>query len=183
VTQNGAAPVLSVSKNNLLIEGSANSTDTFNIISNTSWKAKSNQPWLTVNVTSGSDSAMIVATATENTTGGERLASIAVSANGVSTQYVVIHQLAPVINAENEISPGKIMIYPNPVKGVLNISGIDPLECNNRIEISDNAGKILVALIQKNVSTVQINMTEYPSGFYIIRIHSGNEISQFKVIK
>jgi hypothetical protein len=183
VTQNGAPPVLSVSETNMIFQAAANSTDTFKIVSNTLWNLKSNQPWLTLDISSGSDTAMIIATANENTTGKERAASIAVSANRLSTIYISVHQVAQIINSEDEISKDKLVVYPNPVEGILNISGINFLQSKTTIEISDNAGNILNVLHPEKESALTIEMTDYPSGLYLVRIQSGNINKEFKVIK
>ena len=176
--------LLNVSKNNLIFEASANSTDTFNIVSNINWNVKSNQPWLTVNMTSGSDSAMIIATASENSTGQQRSASIVVSGNRVLSEYILVNQAASIPDTKNDISSSdKIKVYPNPTTGLLEISGINPFESEDRIEVSNYLGSVVLSMNQKYAAIVQIDLSDFPSGLYLISIYSGNEIRQFKIIK
>jgi hypothetical protein len=184
VTQIGAAAVLAVSKKNLIIEASANSTDTFYIVSNTTWEVKSNQPWLTVNKTSGSDSAMIIASASENSTGNQRSATITVTGNRISTEYILINQAASVASSKDEISSSdKIGVYPNPTTGLIEVSGINPFESENRIEVYNYLGSLVLLMNSGELPTVRIDLTDYPSGLYLINILSGNKSQQVKVLK
>lgn len=184
VTQNGAAPVLEVSTKTLTFEASANSTNTFNIVSNINWMIKSNQPWLTVDMSSGSDSAMVTATASANSTGKSRLATIVVSGNSVLPEYISINQVASISTSYNVTSPSdKIIVYPNPTSGLLYISCIKPYENESRIEVSNYLGQVVLIINRKNAPTLQIDLSTYPSGLYTISLYSGNEVYQSKVIK
>lgn len=51
-------------------------TLTFDLISNVDWTITNNLPWLTLDVSAGSGSTTVTATATENTTGAERIGRI-----------------------------------------------------------------------------------------------------------
>ena len=184
VTQNGAAPVLKVSPKALTFEASANSTDTFNIVSNINWMIKSNQSWIAVNMASGSDSAVVIATAAANSTGKPRLATIIVSGNSVLPEYISINQVASIATSNNATAPsGKIIVYPNPTSGLLEISCIKPYENESRIEVSNYLGQVVLIKNQKNAPTMQVDLTNYPSGLYLISLYSGNECYQSKVIK
>lgn len=84
--------MLSVSPSAVNLAAAANSTATFNIVSNTSWTVTGNQPWLTANPTSGSNNAAITLTAQQNTGTSARAASITVSGTGVASQTVTATQ-------------------------------------------------------------------------------------------
>jgi hypothetical protein len=65
---------------------------TFNISSNTSWTVTDDADWLTISPSDGISNGMITATFTANTLPAIRTATITVSANGVSDQYVTLVQ-------------------------------------------------------------------------------------------
>ncbi len=95
----GNLPFLTVSADTLTIEAAASSTTTFDISSNVSWTAESNQSWLTVNSSSGSDDETITLTATANPTTSPRTATVTVSENRVPPQTIIVIQdsAAPVL--------------------------------------------------------------------------------------
>jgi hypothetical protein len=73
------------------VQSEAGST-TFNISSNTSWIVTDDADWLTLSPASGISNGLITATFTANTIPAIRTATITVSANGVSDQYVTLVQ-------------------------------------------------------------------------------------------
>lgn len=83
---------LAVSTNTLTIAATADTTNTFDITSNTAWTAVSDQDWLTVSSGSGSGDATITVTATENLAPEARTANVTVTADGVADQIIVITQ-------------------------------------------------------------------------------------------
>ncbi len=54
-------------------------TATFQVIANVDWEITTDLPWLSFDITSGSGSKTITATAVENTTGGERTGTITIN--------------------------------------------------------------------------------------------------------
>jgi hypothetical protein len=85
-------PFLLISSDSLSIAALQNSTNSFEILSNTNWNAMSNQPWLTISTHSGSSNASITVTAQTNPAITARTAKISVSATGVATQTISITQ-------------------------------------------------------------------------------------------
>jgi hypothetical protein len=83
---------LSVSPTSLNVAAAAGSTGTFNITSNVSWTVSSNQTWLTVSPTSGSNNATVTVTAQQNSGSSSRQATVTVSGSGVSSQTVTVSQ-------------------------------------------------------------------------------------------
>ena len=77
------APILSVSPTWIIVAAEADSTSTFNISSSTSWTVSSDQTWLTVSPTSGSNNGTVTVTAQQNTDPSTRTAMVTVSAPGV----------------------------------------------------------------------------------------------------
>lgn len=84
--------ILSVSPTALTVGAAANSMGTFTITSNTSWTAASNQTWLTVNPTAGSNNGTVTVTAQQNTSTSARTAAVTVSATGAPSQTVTVTQ-------------------------------------------------------------------------------------------
>lgn len=82
---------------------------------------------------------------------------------------------------EEEIGSQEIRIYPNPTKGMIRID-LPPL--NNQeatIQIHDAQGKQIIR--QVVLGSANINLFDYPSGFYIMIIRIGQEKKEWKIIK
>lgn len=90
VTQDGATPSLLVTPSNIDVPATAGST-MYTVTSNTSWTVTSNQSWCTA-TSSGNGNGNITATFQANPTTETRIASITVSANGVTPQVVTLTQ-------------------------------------------------------------------------------------------
>jgi len=87
------APTLTVSPTTLSISAAANSKATFNITSNISWTVSSNQSWLTLSGSSGSNNGSITVTAAANASSSSRIATITISGIGVTPQTIAVTQL------------------------------------------------------------------------------------------
>jgi len=72
--------------------GAEAGTTTFTISSNTDWTIDDDSDWLTVNPSSGTGDATIIATYTENTLTAQRVGTITISGTEVSSQQVTITQ-------------------------------------------------------------------------------------------
>jgi hypothetical protein len=83
---------LAVTPSAVNLAAAANSSDTFDITSNTSWTVTDNQSWLTVSPTSGSNNGTVTVTAQENTSASARTATVTVSATGVPSRTVTVTQ-------------------------------------------------------------------------------------------
>ena len=68
-----------------------------------------------------------------------------------------------------------IQIFPNPAKDLFFIRG----ENISEIEILNLAG----ILVFKNSSTTRIDMTNFKSGIYLVRIKQGNQTVVKKLVK
>lgn len=74
--------------------------------------------------------------------------------------------------------PLTVRIYPNPVTDYLSIESVTPLQS---VELIDYVGRPLQHFTQ--VTSQSIEMYNYPSGMYILRLRSGNQTKTFKIIK
>ena len=90
VTQEGAAPILSVNPMNINVNVPAGDT-AFSVISNTTWAAVTDAAWCTVTL-AGSMNGKITATYQENTVITSRICTVTVTSPGVAPQTVTITQ-------------------------------------------------------------------------------------------
>lgn len=177
ITQNAAPAVLSVSKNELVLETDQNSTDTFNISSNIVWSIYCDQNWLQISQTSGSNYASVVVTALTSTS-FYRTAKVTIA--GMAYKTIIVSQKAGPTGI-NEISGKEILLYPLPVKNVLNIS-YPGLNSPSRISISNLLGtEMYSSTMEKDM---EIDMSTFAPGLYIVRIMNQNKcILTKKIIK
>jgi endoglucanase Acf2 len=89
-----ANPNLTVSATTLTVPMVALATKTFDITSNVSWTASSNQNWLTVSDLSGFGNTTVTVTAQENTTTAARAATVTIVGLGVATKTITVTQEA-----------------------------------------------------------------------------------------
>ncbi|WP_245593081.1 T9SS type A sorting domain-containing protein [Crocinitomix catalasitica] len=74
----------------------------------------------------------------------------------------------------------KIVVYPNPTNSIINI-GCEQL---NKIHIFDTKGTlILVKENTKGTKIMQVDLSSYPAGNYIIEAETSNEIFTEKIVK
>lgn len=98
------APVIfSVSADTLLISAFANSTESFDIESNTAWNVSADQEWLTIDKSAGSDTEKIIIKATANPFISARTAKITISGNDFEskTLFVVQEPGQPMLSVSN----------------------------------------------------------------------------------
>lgn len=84
---------------------------------------------------------------------------------------------------EEQLGERKITVYPNPTKGMLGveITGSDQSDAI-RIEVFSAQG----TLLQRKTAETGVNpiqMTNYPAGWYILRVQAGEKLTEFKIIK
>jgi hypothetical protein len=90
----GSGPALSVSTTSVNVGSAANSTGTISVTSNVNWSVSSNQSWLSVNPTSGSNDGTVTVTAQQNTATSTRQATVTISATGVTSKTITVTQAA-----------------------------------------------------------------------------------------
>jgi len=75
------------------------------------------------------------------------------------------------------------MVYPNPVTTVVNIQSFDYQEDEITIKITDIAGKTL--FLQQTViyDNLQIDLSNFPAGLYLMTLSSLQNIHTFKIVK
>ncbi len=178
VTQAASPATLSVSTTTLNVFAPANSTATFDIISNISWNVSSNQPWLTVSNTSGSDSATITVTALANTNSSSRVATVTISGSGLS-KNVTITQAAGSTGIM-EISESEIQIYPIPAIDKMYISFSKTLSRTSVYVFSITGEPVYFSKIDNSIT--EIDMSKFASGIYFIKIVTKDDVVLIKKI-
>jgi len=175
ITQTGS-PLLSVSSDSLVIGALANSTCSLKITSLPDWSASSDQTWLTVSSNSGIGDATIILTAAANPGTASRTATITVTGIGVATHTITVTQNG-ITTGLSTISEKEFVIYPNPASTVLCFNSKAE---NVKISIFDLNGKLV---LNKQMNSNQINISDLPKGFYAIRIENSRGIVTKKFVK
>jgi hypothetical protein len=124
LTQSGTAIILLVSPDNQNVSNTSGTTH-FTVTSNSGWTVQSNAGWCTV-TPSGSGNGTIIATYSENEVTESRVATITVSAVGVSDQSVTVLQFGapPVL----QVSPPGQQVPPE--SGTANFTVISNTDWN-----------------------------------------------------
>lgn len=89
----------------------------FEVISNLAWNITENLSWLSLNITSGSETSIVTATVDENTSGAERTGTITINevagGNGLSTNLAIVQT--------NSFVPNEIQIVGTTSEGTQDI--------------------------------------------------------------
>ena len=79
----------------------------------------------------------------------------------------------------SDINKAEFTYYPNPVKDVLNIAGKSDV---SKVEIFELSGKKILSQNAK-AKNVQLNLSTFASGLYILKVTSDTTTETFKIIK
>ncbi len=165
---------LSVSTSTLNVASTAGTT-TFNITSNVAWTVVSNETWISVSKSSGSNNATITLTTTANTSTTTRTATITVSGTGVANKTLTVSQAGKTTTVkETEIS--KISIYPNPSTGIVNLKNTNGIVS---VRIFDLNGR---NVFTTNVSDNQVDLSNLKDGLYIMNVESEKASKYLKLV-
>lgn len=167
--------VFTVSTNALTIASSDNSTNTFDITANVSWKVSSDQAWLSVSSDYGTDNATITLTTMGNETLVERSAIVTVSGNGVSPQTITVTQDAGVTGIK-EKGEKNLKIFPNPVKSILTLNNTNH---DAIVSIYDVCGNLLINETAKE----KIDVSNLTKGVYFIKVTDQKTTKTNKFVK
>jgi len=160
--------MIAVSSDSLNID----STATFTISSNTSWNVAIDESWLTSNIDSGLYNSAITLTASNNNLDSSRTAIITISGIDVDSKTVTVIQAPLGTEISNEINQD-IYIYPTLVKDKLYIA-CQKLQNPSRFTIYSSNG---MPMYKANItnSITEVDMSNYPSGLYFVKIITSNE--------
>ncbi len=83
-----------------------------------------------------------------------------------------------------DLSASGISIYPNPTSGKFNLTVSNELVSVKNIEITDITGKIIINYqFAIDNSQFDINLSDFESGIYLIKIQTDKEVFTTKIIK
>ena len=185
VTQDASSAILTVSTNALTIGAPANSTNTFNIVSNTAWTTSSNQTWLTLSNNLGSNNALITLTATANPGTTPRTATVTISANGVASQIIIVTQLGSSTNEIIELNQNSFSVFPNPATSIINIQFNNETLINHSIEVINSLGELQnIDYVSQN-DRIILSIGDLSNGVYFINVINNidNSINRMKFLK
>ena len=82
---------------------------------------------------------------------------------------------------EDQVGLQETLIYPNPTKGLLRIDFPSLVSQEAAIRVHDAQGKLIIQ--QSASGSNQVDLSAYPSGYYIMIIRIGQEKKEWKIIK
>jgi ligand-binding sensor domain-containing protein len=154
---------------------------TTNIISNVKWNIITEQSWLTISPSSGSNNATVTVTASANNTDSIRMGILLVFSNKETPDTIIVNQDASITYVSN-ITLSNIIIYPIPVNKRFFISSSGQSYIKNLALYSLDGVQIYNSTINRNIT--EVNMCKYPSGLYLMKVAtSDNKIVINKIIK
>ena len=74
-------------------------------------------------------------------------------------------------------------VYPNPVTSTINIKSIDNQTDKLTVELQDIAGRTLMTQQFDNIDNIQIDLSKFPIGPYLIKLSSEHGIQIHKIVK
>ena len=179
VTQSGITPTLLVTPQIQNVTYPAGTTN-FTVASNSSWTAVCPETWCTV-TPSGTGNGTITATYAVNTSTSPRQAVVTVSVSGITPVNVTVSQGGSTVGIP-EIQAGDLMVYPNPNKGVFNISALDHSILDMNLIITDIQGREIKSIVCKGKDLYSIDLSGQAKGSYLLRITIGNSTFIRKII-
>jgi hypothetical protein len=88
-------------------------------------------------------------------------------------------KIGPLINSVEDISAEKIMVYPNPGTGLINISSPDLTDKPFKFSVFNSAG-IMVMNDVTSTGHSAINISTLPEGVYFIKLDTGKKVITIK---
>jgi len=80
--------------------------------------------------------------------------------------------------------PNKIIIYPNPTTGQLEISVDQSIGSDYKIEVYNNLGGLMQTIIKNSINNnFSLDLTDYPGGLYLIKLSNKENFYLSKIIK
>jgi endonuclease I len=74
-------------------------------------------------------------------------------------------------------------VYPNPTTSSINIQSVDFQANDITVEIHDIAGRTLLSQTSDHTYNLQIDVSSFPDGLYLMKISSAKKIYTYKIVK
>ena len=84
---------------------------------------------------------------------------------------------------EDQLGERKITVYPNPTRGSLAVEITGGDQKDQMILSVFSSQGIQLQNIKATAITTPVNISAYPSGWYILRVQAGEKMTEFKIIK
>lgn len=179
VIQLGSTPLLSVSRDSILLSSDSGDVVSFNLSSNlTSWNISKKANWYEVSPVVGSFTQQIeVKSIDSNNTKKIRVDSVMISAPPHAAVYVKIKQdtLITVGLADYDLA-NSLKVYPNPAREVLSVE-ISRIEDINQLEINfyNTVGKKIQVAGSRIGNKLLFDISSLSGGFYILELSDGKQ--------
>ena len=111
---------------------------------------------------------------------GNRISRKIVELN--NPNYAKQHVETPV-PVEEQLGERKITVYPNPTRGALAVEITGGDQKDQMILSVFSSQGIQLQNIKATAITTPVNISAYPSGWYILRVQAGEKMTEFKIIK
>ena len=164
--------------NTLFVDFAQGSETIFSFTSNTDWTVTSDQEWLTVSSNSGTGNGTLIFTASANTTGEARTATVTITflnSKAPSITLTIIQEAEATGIAD--LLKKETLVYPNPANNYLYLNSDAP---DALISIYDSKGKLILS---KQVNAGEINISNLRNGIYTIKMSSKTGIKTQKFVK
>jgi len=171
--------VLTVLPVNQDVNANAGNTS-FAVTSNSEWNAESDVIWCTVTST-GTGNGTIIADYTENPDYVQRIANITVTVSGLTPLVVTVTQAASTVST-NDLTSDGIRIFPNPTKGIFEITTGKLNQQTLEVIILDYTGKVILTKNCSGRKTYSFDLSNTPKGCYFVKIKSENELLIRKLV-
>ncbi len=169
---------LSLNIDTLTVTSSGNPNNIIQVTSNTNWTVNSNQSWVSVSPTSGSQNGTFNVNVTSNS-GTQRSAIITVTAGTVS-KSIVVNQSG--ITGLSDLELIGVKIYPNPASEILYLD-FNLQHAEGWIKIIDITGKeVMKEKVSKNVQGMELDLTNVERGVLFMIIEIDNTICRSRII-
>jgi hypothetical protein len=158
--------ILNPIPNMLFVNASDGSKTSFDLVTNTSWTAVSDQDWLTVSSASGSGNTTLSFTATENTSGAARVAIVTITFDGKKSSGIKITIIQAVSTVGlDDLTLNRLILYPNPAHDFIYLPAA---QSKSLVFVYDQHGRLLlkfenpgnridISSLQQGVYTMQIS--------------------------
>ncbi len=176
VTQAGAETVLVVEPLNQNVSFQAGTTS-FAILSNTSWAVTTSDLWVT-STADGSGNGAIVVEYEENTSPDFRIANLLISA-GSENQLITITQEGAVSTNSNKLTG--ISVYPNPSKGIINISS-DQIVKTTQLRLYDLKGNVLISNEITDLANYKLDASNLARGTYMLKLDQNTKTYVTRIV-
>jgi hypothetical protein len=165
----------------IYIRPEANSSISFNIISNIRWSINSDKDWLTLNKVSFGDSTNVSLTTSKNNLKLPRTSIITISDDSRIFRTITIVQNYDTCTYITLRPTDTIILYPNPTTEMISVS-LPKSWMGARINIYSSDGNKIYTL-EPTDRTFEINISSFPKGNYIINFKLRNLSFTKEIIK